>query len=134
MARINTYLTFNGNCREAMKFYHECLGGKLAFQTIGESPMSEKMTEKIKGYILHATLLKDDLILQATDITDEPELIKGNSVSLLLVCSSEKEVRSLYKKLSSGGKQTQPPKINFWGAMFGNLTDKYGHHWLLYFH
>ena len=44
MSTINAYLTFNGNCREAMTFYQKYLGGKLSFQTIGESPLSKEMT------------------------------------------------------------------------------------------
>ncbi len=53
---INSYLTFSGNCREAMRFYQECLGGELQIQTIGDSPMAAKMPKKMKNYILHATL------------------------------------------------------------------------------
>jgi PhnB protein len=40
MTQINSYLTFNGNCQEAMIFYQKCLGGELTFQTVGESPLS----------------------------------------------------------------------------------------------
>ncbi len=133
MARINTYLTFNGNCREAMNFYRDCLGGKLSFQTVGESPLSSKMPVKMKNCILHATLLKGDLILQATDMTGDSRLSKGNSVSLLLDCNSEREIRTFYHKLSSGGQQTHPLEVSFWGAILGNLIDKYDHHWLLHY-
>jgi PhnB protein len=47
MAQINSYLTFSGNCREAMTFYKECLGGELAFQTVGESPLSDQMPKQM---------------------------------------------------------------------------------------
>lgn len=67
MTQINAYLTFNGNCREAMMFYGFCLGGELIFQTIGESPLAEKMNPKMKDSVLHATLKKDKLVLKGTD-------------------------------------------------------------------
>ena len=51
MTTIITYLTFNGNCREAMTFYKECLGGELHFQTVGVSPHSSKMPKKMKDVI-----------------------------------------------------------------------------------
>ena len=51
MTQINAYLTFNGNCREAMNFYKEVLDGDLALQTIGESPMADKMPQKMKDCI-----------------------------------------------------------------------------------
>jgi PhnB protein len=131
MAQINSYLTFNGNCREAMTFYKDCLGGELMFQTIGESPLSEKMPQQMKDCILHSTLAKDELVLLATDITPSSGLITGNTVSLSLDCKNEKEIRTYYKKLSVGGKAEHPLEDTFWGALFGGLTDKFGIHWLL---
>jgi PhnB protein len=131
MTQINSYLTFNGNCREAMTFYQKCLGGKLSLQTIGESPMANKMPPKMKEYILHAALMKNNLVLMASDMVDEKGLVKGNSVSLMLNCSSEKETRTFYTNLSKGGSATHPLENSFWGALSGDLTDKFGNHWLL---
>ena len=133
MASINSYLTFNGNCRQAMTFYKECLGGELTMQTVGESPLSEKMPRKMKKCILHATLKKDGLVLMASDMVDNNGLQKGNNISMILNCSSEKEIRDKYQKLSEGGEQTNPLEHTFWGALFGNLVDKFGNHWLLHY-
>ncbi len=131
MAQIHSYLTFNGNCREAMTFYKECLGGELMVQTIGESPLSEKMPAQMKDCVLHSTLSKGPLVLMGSDMVSEQGLKKGNAVSLSLNCSSEEEIRTYYKKLSSGGKMDHPLEDTFWGALFGDLTDKFGNHWLL---
>jgi PhnB protein len=133
MAQINSYLTFNGNCREAMTFYKECLGGELIFQTIGESPLSEKMPKKMKDCILHSTLTNDGLILMGSDMVSEKGLVKGNNVSLSLNCSSEEEIKTCYTKLSKDGSQNHPLEDSFWGALFGDLTDKYCNHWILNF-
>jgi PhnB protein len=131
MSTITSYLTFNGNCREAMTFYKNCLGGELTFQTIGESPLSKKMPEKMKECILHSTLTNGSLLLMGSDMVSENGLIKGNAVSLTLNCDSEKEIKNWYKKLSAGGQATHPLEDSFWGALFGGLTDRYGNHWLL---
>jgi PhnB protein len=133
MTQINTYLTFSGNCRDAMTFYKECLGGELNFQTVGESPLSEKMPKQMKDSILHSTLTKGALVLMGSDIVSEKGLVKGNSVSLSLNCSSEKEIKNCYAKLSEGGSADHPLEDSFWGALFGDLTDKFGNHWLLNF-
>lgn len=133
MKQINSYLTFSGNCREAMTFYKECLGGELSLQTIGESPMADKMPEKMKACILHAKLTNGKLVLMASDMVPESGLVNGNSVSLSLDCTSEEEIRDSYAKLSAGGEATHPLEITFWGALFGDLTDKFGNHWLLHF-
>ena len=133
MTQINSYLTFSGNCREAMTFYKNCLGGELILQTIGESPISDKMPPKMKESILHATLKKESLVLMASDMVGEDGLKKGNTISLMLNCSSEEEIKNYYKKLSDGGKATHPLHVSFWGALFGDLTDKYGNQWLLHY-
>jgi PhnB protein len=133
MIQINAYLTFGGNCREAMNFYKDCLGGELTLQTIGESPLADKMPAAIKDCILHATLAKDNLILMASDMVSEKGLVKGNAVSLAINCSSEKEIQNFYEKLSVGGTKDHALEQSFWGATFGDLTDKYGNHWLLNF-
>jgi PhnB protein len=133
LTRINSYLTFNGNCREAMEFYKKCLGGELIFQIIGESPLSEKMPKKMKDCILHSTLTKGALVLMGSDMVAESGLIRGNSVSLALQCSSEEEIRTCYVKLSTGGHATHPLETTFWGALFGELTDIHGNRWLLHF-
>jgi PhnB protein len=133
MTQINSYLTFGGNCREAMNFYKDCLGGELTLQTIGESPLADKMPPAMKDFILHATLTKDSLILMGSDMVGERGLIKGNAVSLAVNCSSEEEIQNFYKKLSAGGNKNHALEQSFWGATFGDLTDKYGNHWLLNF-
>lgn len=130
--QIQSYLTFNGNCREAMTFYQSCLGGELKLQTIGESPLSDQMPAKMKECILHATLTRGDLVILASDMVPSSGLIKGNAVSLSLMCNSEAEARDCYEKLSDGGIQDHPLEVSFWGALFGDLTDKYDNHWLIH--
>ncbi|MBK8505808.1 MAG: VOC family protein [Saprospiraceae bacterium] len=133
MARINSYLTFKGNCREAMTFYQNCLGGDLNFQTIGESPIADKMPPLMRESILHATLSKEGWILLASDMVADEGLIVGNAVSLMLDCDSEQEINHCYERLSSGGQKTHPLEFSFWGAFFGDLIDKYGNRWLLHY-
>ena len=133
MTQIIAYLTFDGNCREAMTFYQECLGGELMLQTIGETPLADQMPDSIKGYILHARLTKDGLSLLASDMVPESGLAVGNAISLMLGCSSAEEIRHCYEKLSAGGQPTHPLEDTFYGALMGDLTDKYGNHWLLNF-
>jgi PhnB protein len=130
---ITSYLTFNGNCREAMTFYQQCLGGELVFQTIGESPMADKMPENIRHYILHSSLTNKDLVLMGSDMVGNEGLVKGNAVTLMLNCDSEEQIKECYKKLSYGGQATHPLETAFFGAMIGNISDRYGNHWLLHY-
>lgn len=131
MSAINAYLTFNGNCRKAMLFYQECLGGELVFQTVGKSPLSGKLPPAMKDAVLHATLTKEGFVIMATDMVSSDGLTKGNAISLVLHCNSEKEIKERYAKLSQNGYQTHPLGETFWGALFGGLTDQFGNQWLL---
>ena len=128
---IASYLTFNGNCREAMLFYQECLGGQLEFQTLGDSPLGAHLPEEVRNCILHSTLTKGSLVLMGTDMVDEEGLSRGNAVSLCLQCNSEKEIRTCYELLGRQKESGRPLEQTFWGALFGDLTDRFGNRWLL---
>jgi PhnB protein len=133
MKKAVPYLTFAGNCREALNFYKQCLGGELTIQTIADSPMAEQMPEKMASCILHAELVSDGIVLMGSDMTPETGVRKGNALSIMLDCSSEQELRAVFKALSSGGSVKHDLETTFWGALFGDLTDKYGNNWLLNF-
>ena len=53
MAQLNPYLTFNGNCRQAMEFYKACLGGELSLTTVGDSPMKDQMPAEAQNAVMH---------------------------------------------------------------------------------
>ena len=132
MTQIHSYLHFNGNCREAMTFYKECLGGELTLQTVGESPMSEKMPPQIKDLVLHASLTNVGLILLGSDMSPQ-NLIRGNAIDIMLDFSSEEEIKATFQKLSEDGIIDHSLEETFWGATFGNLTDKFGTPWMFNF-
>lgn len=133
MKKLSPYLSFNGQCREAMEFYRDCLGGELHLQTVGDSPRSSSMPAHMKETIVHALLRIRDIEIMGSDMAGENGIQKGNSISIMLDCSSEKQLHDYYQQLSDGGEATHPIHLSFWGALFGDLVDKYGNHWLLHF-
>jgi PhnB protein len=133
MAQLNPYLNFDNNCREAMNFYKDCLGGELTLQTVGEMPaMAAQMPPQMKDNILHSTLTSGDIVIMASDLNREKQ-IEGNTVHLCVNCNSENELNSFFSKLSAGGKVTEPLADMPWGGMYGSLTDQYGKHWVFNF-
>jgi len=131
MTQVNSYLRFDGNCREAMSFYKDCLGADLALTTVGETPVAKQMPAEAHRRIVHAALTKGGLTILGSDMVGPEELVKGNSFALQLECGSEEEIRTLYSKLSAGGKATYPVNPSFWGGLFGQLTDRFGNAWML---
>ncbi|KIA99546.1 glyoxalase [Flavobacterium sp. KMS] len=132
MVQLNSYLTFNGNCQEAMTFYKACLGGELKLQTIADSPMAKDLPQKMKKCILHATLKSDSIVIMGSDMAPE-NLVKGNNVAMMLTFNTEEEIRNAYAYLAKDGVATHSLEVTFFGALFGHLTDKFGYQWMLYY-
>jgi PhnB protein len=130
MARLNPYLNFNGRCREAMTFYHQCLGGELTMQKVSESPMAAQLGSELGAHILHSTLTNDNIILMGSDMMGA-NLVNGNSITLLLQCSNDKEITHFFERLSINGQVKTPLHQSFWGGTYGELVDKYGLLWML---
>jgi PhnB protein len=123
-------LAFNGNCREAMEFYAQAMGGKLFLQTFGEAPMP--VDEATKKLIVHAELANDLLTLMASDMAPGMGThIAGTNVTLSLVGYDEKRLRALWNNLSAGGTIAMPLEKQFWGDVFGMFTDRFGIHWMV---
>jgi PhnB protein len=133
MKRIDAYLFFEKECREAMGFYKECLGGELTLMPIGESPVAEQIPAEKKDLIMHSSLSNGGVTLMAADNCMGGPLEKGKTMALTLHCSSNDELHELYNKLSAGGNASHTPRIEFWGDTFGMLTDKFGVDWMLSF-
>lgn len=132
MTQINAYLNFNGQCREAMTFYQECLGGELTLQRVAESPMAAQLPAVVGANIMHSILIRGGLVLLASDMIGN-KLEKGNTITLCLKCSSNEEINTCFDKLAVGGKIKMPLHQSFWGATYGELTDKYGMNWMFHY-
>lgn len=128
MKNINPYLTFNGNCREAMTFYKDCLGGELKFMTFGESPMESGTEDKNK--IMHANLVHNNAVLMASDSMQSRPVDSGSNFTISVDCENEQEIETHFNAMARGGKVTMPLQDTFWGARFGMLTDKFGFQWM----
>jgi PhnB protein len=131
--QLNPYLNFSGNCREAMNFYRDCLGGELVIQKVSELPaMAAQMPPEMANSVLHSQLKNKDLVIMASDLQrDNP--IEGNTVHLCINCKSENELNTFFTSLSEGGKVIDPLCDMPWGGKYGAITDKFGKHWLFNF-
>lgn len=132
MKALHPYLTFSGACAEAMHFYHDCLGGELTLQKISESPIASQMPPAMQDQILHSMLMIGDLSLMASDMQPSWRTA-GSTVSCMLHCSSEEELRKTFDALAAGGTIRDPVKAQFWGGVFGAVTDKFGIDWSLHY-
>ncbi|MEO8660956.1 MAG: VOC family protein [Bryobacteraceae bacterium] len=121
MKYINTYLNFDGTCKEAMTFYAKCLGGELQVM-----PFSAEMPDRV----MHARLTSGSAILMASDTQPGTTWTAGSNFAIAIQCESGEEVDTLHAALAAGGNVTMPVQDTFWNARFGMLTDRFGVNWM----
>lgn len=127
---ISAYLSFTGNCGEAMTFYKNCLGGELTLVTVKSTPMAHEFPADKQNDIIHSALINENMTLMATDM-GLSKGIHGNTVALSLACDTLDELKEAFSKLSEGAKIINEPHEFFSGTM-AVLNDKYGFNWMLY--
>jgi PhnB protein len=128
--KLDPYLSFKDNARQAMEFYKAVFGGKLTLATFKEFHASQDPSED--NLIMHAELEGENgITFMASDTPSHMEYHPGNNFSMSLSGDNEAEIKTYYSKLSAGGKITQPLEKAIWGDTFGMFTDKFGINWLV---
>jgi PhnB protein len=130
-SKLNPYISFNGNAREAMEFYKNVFGGKLELSTFGEAGMTDHGVKP--DQIMHGMLVADNgITLMAADAaTGMREYVAGTNMSISLSGDNEEELTGYYNKLVDGGKVEQPLTKAPWGDTFGMCSDKFGIFWMV---
>jgi len=135
MARVSTYLNFQGQTEEAFAFYAKTFGTEVTMLShysdmpaVGELPAGEQ------GLVLHAELpIIGGHVLMATDMLRSlgQETRIGNNTTLCLEIDSREEADRLYGALSEGGSEGSPMADMPWGAYWGVTLDRYGIRWMV---
>jgi PhnB protein len=128
---LNPYLTFNGRCEEAFKFYEKCLGGKIiAMITHAETPAASQTPPDWQKKIIHARLTVGDQLLMGSD-APPGRFEESHGFSVTLGIDKPEEADRVYNALADGGKVSMPIAETFWARRFGMLTDKFGIPWMI---
>ena len=131
--RLNSYVSFDGNAREAMEFYKTVFGGDLYMDTFASFASDEMpVAEEDKGKIMHAYLKAENGIeLMAADTPTGVAYRDGARITLTLNGDDEPLLRSYWDKLADDGVITMPLGAAPWGDTFGMVTDRYGIAWMV---
>ena len=132
MKTISPYLFFPGNCEEALTFYQKVFGGEVtALQRFGDASMP--VDDNYKQKIMHAELTTDGMKFMFSDGAPHKEITKGDNVHLNIEFKDETSLRLIWGKLEAEGSVHMSLQDTFWGAIFGQLEDKYGIRWMMSF-
>lgn len=131
MLRLTPFLLFDGNCAEAMAFYHACLGGELDLTKLGDTPMKSGFSPEQHEKITYAFLKSDYVEFSATDWLHPTRLPKqGNTTAIHLSSDQPAELRTIFDKLSDGAEKeffVDLREMPF--GLYGRFTDRFGVEW-----
>ena len=128
-SRLNPYLSFNGDARQAMEFYGTVFGGQPTLNTYGEygdatAPGADK--------IMHATLeTPAGYTLMASDTPEGMPFTPGNTITISLSGDDDDQLREYWAKLADGGSVVMPLEKQMWGDVFGMCIDRFGVAWMV---
>lgn len=138
--QLHPYLSFGGNCREALDLYSNAFGGKVEYQMLysENSEMCKNLPANWQNKIMHAAFRAGEIFFMASDVVEvengpcgEVKLVPaGSPIALSINCENENHQTEVFNKLAAGGKVSMPLQDTFWGARFGMLTDKFGIKWM----
>jgi PhnB protein len=128
-SRLNPYISFQDNAREAIEFYQRVFGGTVTLNTFGEygaadSPDADK--------IMHGQLDSDrGFTLMAADTPSGMEYNPGTNIAVSLSGDDAEELRGYWEQLSEGGTVSVPLEKQMWGDEFGMCMDRFGIGWMV---
>lgn len=133
MLRCSPFLLFDGNCAEAMTFYHQCLGGSLTLTKLGDTPMKDLFPPDQHGRIINAHMSSGAIELYGTDWMASPALdpILGNMSALFVLGGDYDELRTIFDKLAEGAEKARFQDLHDMPfGTYGQFYDRYGRQWI----
>ncbi|MGC0386539.1 VOC family protein [Streptomyces sp. SAI-129] len=128
-SRLNPYLSFDGDARQAMEFYAQVFGGTPALNTFGSAGMPDPAyTDKIMHGMLETP---SGFTLMGADTPPGMEYTPGNTFAVSLSGDDATELRGYWEKLSADGSVEVPLERQMWGDVFGMCTDRFGVPWMV---
>ena len=128
-SRLNPYISFAGNARQAMEFYKGVFGGTLTLSTFGEFGMPESPDA---DKIMHGQLETDrGFTLMGADTPAGMEHNPGTNIAVSLSGDDAGELRGYWEKLSANGTVSMPLEKQMWGDEFGACVDQFGISWMV---
>jgi PhnB protein len=128
-SRLNPYIAFKGDARQAMEFYQDVFGGELNVNTFGSFGQADPA---IADQVMHAQLeTPSGYTLMASDTAPGMEITTGNNITISLSGDDEDELRGYWDKLSAGGNVRMPLEKQMWGDVFGQCVDRFGISWMV---
>ena len=136
MARVSTYLNFQGQSEEALGYYRDLFDGTIVGQTVRYRDMpipdgpelspadGEKMmhmeVEIVAGHVLMATDMLESM---------DQHVRIGNNTTIAVEVDGREEVDRIFAGLAAGQEQSEPAVMP-WGQYWCTCLDRFGIRWM----
>jgi PhnB protein len=133
MLKSAPFLLFDGNCAEAMTFYHNCIGGELTLTKLADTPMKAMFPPEKHDRIINAQLKSGEIDISATDWMASPDFdpVPGNTYAIYITGEGMDELRPIFDKLKDGDKNTRLQDLQAVPfGLYGQFYDKFGVQWI----
>ena len=133
MLRCTPYLLFDGNCAEAMTFYHHCLGGDLVLSKLGDTPMKAQFPVEKHNRIINAHLKSGAFEISASDWMASPDFdpLQGNTYAIFVLGNSYDELKPIFDKLKEDAEKTRLQELHDLPfGIYGQFYDRFGVQWI----
>jgi PhnB protein len=128
-SRLNPYVQFNGNARQAMEYYRDVFGGELNINTFGEFGTDDPA---VADQTMHAQLENErGFTIMASDTAPGMQYQPGTNMAISLSGDDGEELRGYWDKLADGGTVMMPLEKQMWGDEFGMCSDRFGIAWMV---
>jgi PhnB protein len=128
-SRLNPYLNFAGDAKQAMDFYQSVFGGRLTVNTFGEFGETDASRA---DQIMHAMLeTGNGFTLMASDTLPGVSNESGNTIVVCLSGDDDELLHGYWDKLSEGATVNVALEKQAWGDEFGQLVDRFGVPWMV---
>ena len=129
--RLDVYLNYPGNCRDAFRFYQACLGGKIAFeQTYGDTPAKNEVPPDFQDKLVHIRLEAPGVVLLGSDAPPS-FYAPAQGTTLTILVDDVNRGKDIFDKLMQGGKAVMPFGKTFWSPGYGMGIDRFGKPWMV---
>ncbi|MDU0479147.1 VOC family protein [Staphylococcus chromogenes] len=128
---LHPYFGFAGNAAEAMTFYQEVFGGELQIMTFEQGGAGEFAANP--QHVMHSQLIvNDSWNLMAADSEEAAGEGVGSPRITVAIAGSDDQLEAQteqFNKLADGGNVVMPLEKQMWGAVYGQVVDKFGVTW-----
>jgi len=130
--KLEMFINFNGNCREAVEFYAKVFKVSVENLTLySDAPPDPnfEIPECDKNKVMYASIPFGNMTLMFMDYLSCMEYVAGNLIIPSISTNDKSEIIRIFNELKEGGYVEEELNKTFYSELYGCVRDKFGITW-----